>query len=83
MSEQNLRVVVERLSHLFGPDFEIQASWDREATLTYSITAWKDGRRADWIMVPEDFLLSDLQIEERFIKPVKGVWKVEPGLNQG
>jgi hypothetical protein len=29
-------------------------------------------------MTSQDILLSDPEIEARFIKPVKGVWKTEP-----
>jgi hypothetical protein len=62
----------ERLSRLFGPEFEIIAEWDG---LWYEITAWKDGRRADWTMLPGDLLLSDPDIITRFIMPVKSVWQ--------
>lgn len=66
---------VQRLLTLFGPGFSLCIEWKDFPLCWYEITAYKEGQYANWTMVEVDFDYTDEQLVEKFINPVKGVFK--------
>lgn len=70
--------VTERLERLLGPGYTVEVMWDgseKGGKYWYELTAWKDGKRADWVMTCEDLGLPDQAVVARFLQPMKNaVW---------
>lgn len=70
--------VIERLERLFGRGYQLEVVWDGASEggkYWYEVTAWKDEKRADWVMTCEDLALTDTSINSRFVQPIKNaVW---------